>query len=145
MLSPRWILACGVFDLLHVGHVRYLQAARALGDRLKVAVAPDEFCLARKGRRPTIPGAQRLELIRALACVDAAEYMLSSLDDTAVAAAWISAWGIHCVAVGADWQGSPRWLRLEPALAQHGIAVRFLPRTAGVSTSAILAKIRASS
>lgn len=64
-------LANGVFDLLHVGHVRYLEAARLLADRLVVAVNSDASTRAYKGPgRPVIPQDERAELIRALRCAD---------------------------------------------------------------------------
>lgn len=64
-------LANGVFDLLHVGHVRYLQGARALADALVVAVNSDRSTRAYKGPdRPIIPESERAELVAALACTD---------------------------------------------------------------------------
>lgn len=66
------ILANGGFDLLHVGHVRYLQAAKGLGGRLVVAVNSDASIRNLKGAgRPVIPQAERAEIVAALACVDA--------------------------------------------------------------------------
>jgi rfaE bifunctional protein nucleotidyltransferase chain/domain len=65
-------LANGAFDLLHVGHVRYLHAAKQLGGRLVVAVNSDESVRALKGKgRPVIPAAERAEILAALADVDA--------------------------------------------------------------------------
>jgi D-glycero-beta-D-manno-heptose 1-phosphate adenylyltransferase len=70
--GERIILANGNFDLLHVGHVRYLQAAKELGGKLIVAINSDESVRALKGEgRPIVPGAERAEIITALACVDA--------------------------------------------------------------------------
>ena len=64
-------LANGCFDLLHVGHVRYLQAARREADRLLVAVNSDASVRAIKGEgRPLQPQDDRAEIIAALACVD---------------------------------------------------------------------------
>lgn len=64
-------LANGVFDLLHVGHVRYLEAAKQLADRLVVAVNSDASTRAYKGPgRPVIPEGERAELLRALRCTD---------------------------------------------------------------------------
>jgi rfaE bifunctional protein nucleotidyltransferase chain/domain len=64
-------LANGVFDLLHVGHVRYLQGARELADVLVVAVNSDASTRAYKGPgRPVIPELERAELVAALACTD---------------------------------------------------------------------------
>jgi len=65
------VLANGIFDLLHVGHVRYLQSARAAGGRLLVALNSDGSARRLKGEgRPLIPLAERLEIVAALACVD---------------------------------------------------------------------------
>ncbi len=64
-------LANGVFDLLHVGHVRYLQGARELADVLVVAVNSDASTRAYKGPgRPYVPESERAELVAALACTD---------------------------------------------------------------------------
>ena len=66
------ILANGNFDLLHVGHVRYLRAAKALGGKLVVAINSDESVRALKGEgRPIVPAEERAELVAALGDVDA--------------------------------------------------------------------------
>ena len=65
------VLANGAFDLLHVGHVRYLEEARALGDRLVVAVNSDLSVLTSKGpRRPVMPEDERVELLSHMEMVD---------------------------------------------------------------------------
>ena len=65
-------LANGNFDLLHVGHVRYLRGAKALGGRLVVAINSDESVRALKGEgRPVMPEQERAEIVAALADVDA--------------------------------------------------------------------------
>jgi len=67
----RVVLANGCFDLLHVGHVRYLQAARSLGDVLIVGLNSDTSGRRTKGTgRPLMPAAERAELLAALAAVD---------------------------------------------------------------------------
>lgn len=67
----RLVFTNGCFDLLHVGHVRYLQAARALGDALLVAVNGDDSVRALKGpTRPINNEEDRAELLGALGCVD---------------------------------------------------------------------------
>src|SRR5438876_11847175 len=66
------ILANGGFDLLHVGHIRYLHAAKQLGGRLLVAVNSDESMRSLKGQgRPLIPAEERAEIVSALADVAA--------------------------------------------------------------------------
>ena len=65
-------LANGNFDLLHVGHVRYLRGAKALGGRVVVAINSDASVRALKGEgRPIMPAAERAEIVAALADVDA--------------------------------------------------------------------------
>lgn len=68
----RIVFANGAFDLLHVGHARYLEAARREGDWLVVGVNSDRSVEAAKGPgRPVVPERERAELVAALGCVDA--------------------------------------------------------------------------
>ena len=70
--GERIVLANGCFDLLHVGHIRYLRAARALGDYLVVAVNDDDSVRRLKGAgRPLMPAEERAEILAALGDVDA--------------------------------------------------------------------------
>ena len=70
--GERVTLANGNFDLLHVGHVRYLRAAKALGGKLVVAINSDESVQSLKGEgRPLMPAEERAEIVAALADVDA--------------------------------------------------------------------------
>ena len=70
--GDRVTLANGCFDLLHVGHVRYLHAARELGGKLIVAVNSDDSVRALKGAgRPIMPAEERAEILASLADVDA--------------------------------------------------------------------------
>lgn len=74
-------LTSGVFDLIHWGHLHYLERCRRLCDRLLVGVDSDAMVRAAKGpERPFIPELQRLALVSSLACVDAA-FLLHELDD----------------------------------------------------------------
>lgn len=71
-MGRRIVLANGCFDLLHVGHVRYLAAARALGDVLVVGINSDASARRLKGEgRPLMSAAERAELLAAMAAVDA--------------------------------------------------------------------------
>jgi rfaE bifunctional protein nucleotidyltransferase chain/domain len=79
--GKRIVLANGCFDLLHVGHVRYLRAARALGDVLFVGINSDAAVRRLKGPgRPFVPAAERAELLAALRDVD---HVVLFEDDTA--------------------------------------------------------------
>lgn len=67
----RVVLTNGCFDLLHIGHTRYLQEARSLGDLLVVAINSDAAVSALKGpERPLVPEQERAEVLAALGCVD---------------------------------------------------------------------------
>jgi D-glycero-beta-D-manno-heptose 1-phosphate adenylyltransferase len=78
--GDRIILGNGNFDLLHVGHVRYLRGAKELGGRLVVAVNSDESVRVLKGEgRPVMPAEERAEIVAALADVDAV-VIFSELD-----------------------------------------------------------------
>lgn len=79
--GKRVVLTNGVFDLLHLGHVRYLQQARALGDLLVVALNSDASTRRLKGpARPLVTEAERAEVLAALCCV---EYVTIFSEDTA--------------------------------------------------------------
>jgi rfaE bifunctional protein nucleotidyltransferase chain/domain len=78
--GERIILANGNFDLLHVGHVRYLRGAKELSGKLVVAINSDESVRALKGEsRPVMPAEERAEIVAALADVDAV-VIFSELD-----------------------------------------------------------------
>ena len=78
--GERIVLGNGNFDLLHVGHVRYLQGAKALGGKLVVAINSDESVRALKGEgRPVMPAEERAEIVAALGDVDAV-VIFSELD-----------------------------------------------------------------
>jgi D-beta-D-heptose 7-phosphate kinase/D-beta-D-heptose 1-phosphate adenosyltransferase len=69
--GERIVFTNGVFDLLHRGHVEYLEEARALGDRLVIGLNSDASVRRLKGpSRPIVPEQERAELLRALECVD---------------------------------------------------------------------------
>lgn len=81
------VLTNGVFDLLHIGHVNYLTAARELGDRLIVAINSDESTQQLKGPlRPIVPAAERAMIIAALRCVDAVTIFAERTAEAVVAA-----------------------------------------------------------
>lgn len=83
--KARIVFTNGHFDLLHVGHVRYLQAARAFGDLLVVGLNDDASTTARKGTsRPIIPAGERAEVLAALGCVDAVVQFAGLTADTPI-------------------------------------------------------------
>lgn len=97
--GDRLVFTNGVYDLLHRGHVEYLEEARALGDRLIVGVNSDASVRRLKGpTRPIIPQDGRAELVAALACVD-----LAVIFDDDTPLALIQAVAPDVLVKGADW------------------------------------------
>jgi D-beta-D-heptose 7-phosphate kinase/D-beta-D-heptose 1-phosphate adenosyltransferase len=134
--GKRVVFTNGVFDLLHPGHVRYLIAARALGDLLVVAINSDRSVRANKGpERPINPEAERAEILEALSCVDAVVVF-----DEETPAVIIEALQPDVLVKGADWAADAIVGR-ETVEARGGQVVR-IPIEQGWSTSSIIDKIR---
>lgn len=132
----RIVFTNGVFDLIHPGHVRYLQAARAEGDVLVVGVNSDRSVRSNKGpSRPVIPEHERAEVIAALACVDAV-----AIFDAETPAAIIERLQPDVLVKGADWAADAIVGR-DTVEARGGRVVR-MPIESGWSTSAIIEKSR---
>lgn len=130
------VLTNGVFDLLHPGHVRYLQEARRQGDALIVAINSDRSARAVKSEgRPIVPEAERAEVVAALASVDAVVVF-----DEETPHQIISALQPDVLVKGADWPAD-RIIGRDIVEARGGRVVR-IPLAAGYSTSAIIRKIR---
>lgn len=132
----RVVFTNGVFDLLHPGHVRYLQAARAEGDALIVAINSDRSVRGNKGDdRPITPERERAELLSALAVVDAVVVF-----DEPTPARIIAAIQPDVLVKGADWAADAIVGR-DTVEARGGKVVRVAIEQ-GWSTTSILAKIR---
>jgi D-beta-D-heptose 7-phosphate kinase/D-beta-D-heptose 1-phosphate adenosyltransferase len=127
----------GVFDLIHPGHVRYLQAARAEGDVLIVAINSDPSVKGNKGdERPIISEGERAELLLALSCVDA----VTTFDEPTPAEI-IRAVQPDVLVKGADWAADAIVGR-DTVEARGGRVVR-AALEAGWSTSEIIRRVRA--
>ncbi|MBC8478692.1 MAG: D-glycero-beta-D-manno-heptose 1-phosphate adenylyltransferase [Candidatus Delongbacteria bacterium] len=131
----RIVFTNGVFDILHAGHVTYLEAAAALGDRLVVGLNSDASVRRLKGpRRPVVSERHRHHLLRALRCVD---YVVLFDEDTPLEL--ISALQPDILVKGADY-------RLEDIVGGSevlaaGGEVRTIAMVPGLSTSGLVAKI----
>lgn len=125
----------GCFDLLHAGHVRYLERARALGDRLLVAVNTDETVRELKGEgRPVTPLADRMEVLAALRVVD---YVVSF--DERTPAAVIEEILPDVLVKGGDW--SLPHIVGRDVVERSGGRVVSLPFESGYSTTSLLQRI----
>jgi rfaE bifunctional protein nucleotidyltransferase chain/domain len=126
----------GVFDILHPGHLRYLQAARSEGDVLIVGLNSDRSVRAIKGPdRPINPQNERAEVLAALACVDAVVIF-----DEETPAEIIRRLQPDVLAKGADWPAD-QIVGRETVEARGGQVVR-VPVEEGFSTSSIIERVR---
>lgn len=134
--GKRIVFTNGVFDLLHPGHVRYLEAARAEGDVLIVGVNSDRSVAVVKGPgRPITPEAERAELLAALAVVDGVVIF-----DEETPAALIERLQPDVLVKGSDWPAD-QIVGRETVEGRGGRVVR-VPVVPGYSTTALLERIR---
>ena len=133
----RVVFTNGVFDLLHPGHVRYLQAARRLGDALIVAINADRSAraLAKGNDRPINRDIERAEMVAALACVDATVIFDEDTPHDIVAALQPDV-----LVKGADW--APDRIVGADIVEARGGEVARIPLAEGYSTSNLIARIR---
>ena len=147
----RVVMTNGHFDLLHLGHVDYLERARRLGHALVVGVNSDASTTALKGpQRPLLPAVERAQILAALACVDLV-VIFEELTAEALAAALRPAVYVK----GGDWDpaadhaapaaaraAAPRRAPPEAAVVVgYGGQVEYLPYLAGHSTHELIATI----
>ena len=128
----------GCFDLLHVGHVRYLQAARALGDFLAVGLNSDKSVRELKGiGRPITSENDRAELLAALQCVD-----LVTVFPQIRATQFIAAVRPATYVKGGDYRAETLDEEERAVLKEIGAEIRLIPFEAGYSTSRLIEQIR---
>lgn len=125
------VLTFGTFDVFHAGHLRLLERAAALGERLIVGVSSDELNIAKKGRAPVYPLRDRMAILQGLRCVDEVfvEHSLEAKRD------YVREHRADVLVMGDDWAG--RFDHLS-----DDCRVVYLPRTPAISTTAIIEQIR---
>jgi rfaE bifunctional protein nucleotidyltransferase chain/domain len=134
----KLVLTNGCFDLLHAGHVRYLQAARALGDALVVAINGDDSVRALKGEgRPLNSESDRAEIVAALECVDYVvlfpEMRVTRLIERVRPSIYVK---------GGDYTPASLHPEERAALKRIGAKIRILPLEPGHSTSGLIERMR---
>ncbi|HEY5593996.1 MAG TPA: D-glycero-beta-D-manno-heptose 1-phosphate adenylyltransferase [Nitrospiria bacterium] len=131
----RIVFTNGCFDLLHIGHLRYLERARRHGDRLVVGINSDRSVKKIKGPiRPLLPQAERAEVLAALSCVDYVT-IFDEPDPLAV----ITALRPDVLVKGSDW-GKNKIIGRD-VVERRGGRVRRVPLIKGVSTTKLIEKI----
>jgi D-beta-D-heptose 7-phosphate kinase/D-beta-D-heptose 1-phosphate adenosyltransferase len=135
--GKRIVFTNGVFDLLHIGHVRYLKRARSLGDVLVVGVNADSSVrrLGKGPERPVTPEGDRAEIIAALSYVDA---VVVFEEDTP--AAIIETLLPDILVKGADWEGKEN--PGQQFIEARGGRMVFIPLESGYSTTGLLKSLR---
>ena len=135
--GKRLVFTNGCFDLMHIGHTRYLQAAKALGDVLVVGVNSDASVrsLNKAPDRPIVSEAQRAEVVAALGCVDYV-ILFNEPDPQSL----IAALQPDVLVKGGDWLVE-RIVGREIVEARGGV-VRTIPLVPGVSTTSLIQRIR---
>ena len=134
----RVVVTNGCFDLLHVGHVRFLQEARALGDTLLVGLNGDGSVRELKGAgRPVNPEADRAEVLAALGCVDAVMVFPEKR-----ATRFLEVAQPDIYVKGGDYRPEDLDADEQAAVKKVGGQVKVLKLTPGKSTTAVLAKAK---
>jgi len=128
---PGRVITFGTFDLFHIGHLRVLERAAALGDHLTVGVSSDAFNFQKKNRLPFVPQEDRRAIVAALRCVDDT-FIEESME---LKEQYIREVRASVLVMGDDWRGKFDHL-------SHMCKVEYLPRTASVSTTEIESLIR---
>lgn len=132
-MTDRTVITFGTFDVFHVGHVRMLNRARELGDRLVVGVSADALNVRKKGRSPVFSQDERLEIVANLKAVDAV-FVEESLE---LKREYVLEHQAAVLVMGDDWAG--RFDELNDVCE-----VVYLPRTPSVSTTALIEHIAGS-
>ena len=124
------VLTFGTFDVFHVGHLRLLERAAALGEKLVVGVSSDALNLAKKGRVPIYPQTERMAIVGALRCVHDV-FVEESLE---LKRQYIFDRKADILVMGDDWRGKFDY-------CSDIVEVVYLERTPSVSTTAIIETI----
>jgi choline-phosphate cytidylyltransferase len=130
MAAMTTVITFGTFDVFHVGHLRVIQRARALGDRLVVGVSADALNLRKKDRLPVFSEDERMEIVAALKPVDEV-FLEESLEQKRE---YVLRYGADVLVMGDDWRG--RFDELSDICK-----VEYLARTPAISTTAVIEKI----
>lgn len=128
------VYTVGTWDLLHVGHLALLQYCRSLGNTVIVGVASDEVVASYKRNRPVIPLDQRMEMLKALRCVD----IVRPYHELEYASACREL-DVDIFVIGEDWGKAPHNLEVESFLEKAGksiIQVSYHPQTSSTKIKA---------
>jgi glycerol-3-phosphate cytidylyltransferase len=133
------VYVIGVFDLFHKGHVEFLKKAKALGEKLIIAINGDDMVASYK-RKPFYSEEDRLEIIKACKYVDEA-FIIKGYDNTQ----YIEQFEIDAIVHGNDWERTSYLKQIcvtEEYLKTHEVELVLVPYTPGISTSQLIKFIK---
>lgn len=130
---------CGVFDMLHIGHLNLLERCKDMCDYLIVGVCNDDYVYNIKKTTPVYEENDRVRILNALKCVDEAVLVDIAVTNDKMLA--LQKFGFNVLFSGDDWKGSERYLKTEADFAKVGVAIEYLPYTKEVSTSMLKKKM----
>ena len=134
---------CGVYDLVHVGHLNLFERCKKECDYLIVGVCSDEYVRVFKNKEPVINEQDRMRIVGALKCVD--EVAIINIEETVDKMLAWNKFHFNVLFSGDDWKGTERFLATERDFKEHGIDVEmvFFSYTQGVSTTQIKNELKA--
>lgn len=127
----------GTYDLFHIGHLNLLENAKKQCEYLVVGINSDELVFEYKNKKVNIPEMDRARIINALKVVDKV-CIMRTLDKEVA----LNKYGFDVIFIGDDWKGNERWNETEQVMKKRGVDVVYLPHTNGISTSAIVKKLK---
>ena len=130
-MKNKTVVTFGTFDIFHVGHLRLLEKARAMGTHLIVGVSTDKLNFEKKGRYPVYSEDERKEIILSLKCVDSI-FDEESLEQKGE---YLEKYSANILVMGDDWEG-------KFDIYREICEVVYFQRTPAISTTEVIEKIR---
>ena len=130
-MKDKTVVTFGTFDIFHVGHLRLLEKARALGTHLIVGVSTDKLNFDKKGRNPVYSEHERKEIILSLKCVD----LVFDEESLEQKGEYLQKYNADILVMGDDWEGKFDVYR-------EICKVVYFQRTPAISTTEVIEKIR---
>ncbi len=127
----KTIITFGTFDVFHLGHLRILQRARDLGNKLVVGISTDELNYSKKGKYPVYSQEERMEIVDSIRYVDKV-FFEESLE---LKGDYLQEYEADILVMGDDWKG-------KFDIFQNLCKVVYLPRTPSISTTEVIEKIQ---
>ena len=130
---------CGVYDMIHVGHLNLFERCKQQCDKLIVGVCNDEYVRKIKNKEPVINENDRLRMVKALKVVDDA--YLIDIETTNDKMKALNQFHFDVLFSGDDWKNTERYLKTEKEFASLNVSIEYWPYTKGISTTMLKEKM----